>query len=108
MKAYRLHFDPSEIGIAQLMRSQAVGDIVNDVTDKVHTEVVRNSGDADDEYRQAIYKQPARLSGKSWYGEVGVDSPFWHIFEFGATYLSPRRILTRAAHRFGMELEGDR
>jgi len=101
-------FDPDELGIERVLNGPEMAgfltDAASDVAGRVTKYAPAKRRDFFD-YRSKVKAVPARLTSDGLEAGVEVDSPGWHLVEFGTIRYPARAPLRRAMQDAGFELD---
>jgi hypothetical protein len=101
-------FDPDELGIARVLNGPEMAGFLTgaarDVAGRVDRYAPSKRRDFYD-YRSNVRAVPASLTADGLEAAVEVDSPGWHLVEFGSLHYPARAPLRRAMQDAGFELD---
>lgn len=102
-------FVRDEGGIADVTTSDEVGELLTDVAEEAADMVRRYGPKGDDffDYDQSVRAVPATGGGKDIEAGVAVDSPGWHLPEYGTARYPPRAPLRKGVAAVVDFKEGD-
>lgn len=101
-------FDPDEAGIERVMTGPAMAAFLTDKAKDVKGRVLNYAPSAKRDfydYRSNVRYVPATLTAEGLESRVEVDSPGWHLVEFGTMRYPARAPLRRAMQEAGFELD---
>lgn len=103
-------FVPDTEGIFQAANGQAVAGILTQRAQEAAAEVRKLAPRKRHffDYRKNVKARPAKRSGRGYAAAVEVDSPGWHLPEYGTSSIAPTAPLRRGVKLAGLDFrEGE-
>lgn len=93
-----MKFTPNRRGIEDVLRSAGVAELLTDTAEQVAEEIRATAPRGFMDYRESVTVEPARPGA---FGDLEaaavVDSPGWHLPEYGSVNNAPRATIRNAA-----------
>jgi hypothetical protein len=92
-------FTPNRRGIDEVLEGPGVERLLDELAERVASEIRSNAPVGSDfmDYRAGIDTEPAHRGFDGLEAAVVVDSPGWHLVEYGSVNTAPRAIIANAA-----------
>lgn len=101
-------FIPDQRGIYQVTTGPEIADLLNERAREAATEIRKRAprrGKSFMGYRRKIKTTRARRVGNTIQAEVYVDSPVWHLPEYGTSEITPTAPIRNGVRATGIKFE---